>query len=744
VTPPRDRRSSYDDVLAHVAHKRRKRRSRTRRGSRRSMMATLGLVAMVAFFAVIASGAVAGAVFVDDTLSGVSLDTLKADPPGINSQIYDRDGNLLETISSTENRTPVPSDQISPWLKRATVDIEDKRFYDHGGLDFQGIVRAMVDNLQAGSIQQGASTLEQQLVRNLYLSNEQSWTRKIREAYLATQMADQWSKDKILTEYLNVVPYGAVTYGCEAAALRYFSRRCAKLTIAQAALIAGLPQNPITYNPISNRKAAKARRNEVLAAMLSQGDVTPAQYDHAVSLPLGTKPGSYLDRTGGDQGYFVAWVRQTLEEKLGRNTVRKGGLAIHTTLDPKLQDAAHQILTDTMSWTDAPAAALVSIDPRNGQVLAMDASVPYSKNAQFNIPAEAYRQVGSTFKMFTLTTAIRDGYNPATTSELSAHLSYLFPNTAVGPDNPWVVDTASDSEETGSLRTLVDATAFSDNTVFARLAIDLGAKSIVDTAHRMGIPRSIELAPYPSITLGVSPVSPLWMTAAYSTLAANGVRHDPQFVTKIDSIADGKTVETYRSKGRRVLSDGVAYEANKVLEGPIRTPGGTASATAQFSDGRVESGKTGTTNDYKDAWFCGYTPNLTTCVWVGFKQGEISLDGKLNGHAPYGGDLPATMWREFMEQAFALEPKVFPPVYDWPLPKHPVQWIPFHSQFPTYVPCGTVTPTTGASGGATVTTTGACPTTSNSGSSSGGGSGGGTSKGNGNGNGGGSGGPPTT
>ena len=737
MTPPRDRRSSYDDVLAHVAHKRRKRRGRERRGSRRSMLATLCLVVVAGFFAVIASGAVAGAVFVDDTLSGVNLDTLKADPPGINSQIYDRDGNLLETNSSTENRTPVPSNRISPWLKQATVAIEDRRFYEHGGVDFQGVMRAALDNLEAGQITQGGSTLEQQLVRNLYLSNEQSWKRKIREAYLATQLADQWSKDKILTEYLNIVPYGAVTYGCEAAALRYYSRHCARLNIAQAALIAGLPQNPITYNPISNRLAAKSRRNEVLAAMYSQGDITQTQFDTAVHSPLAIRPGTYLDHIGGDQGYFVSWVSQMMEEKLGRNTVRKGGLAIHTTLDPKLQDAAHTILTDTMNWAGAPAAALVSIDPRTGQVLAMDASVPFSKNAQFNIPAEAYRQVGSTFKMFTLTTAIEDGYNPDTTSELSAHLSYLFPNTAIGPDNPWVVDTASDSEELNAPRTLTDATAQSDNTVFARLAIDLGAQSIVNTAHKMGIPRSIELSPYPAITLGVSPVSPLWMTAAYSTLAANGVRHDPQFVTKVNSIADGKTIETYKSKSRRVLSDGVAYEANKVLEGPICC--GTASATAQFSDGRVESGKTGTTNDYKDAWFCGYTPNLTTCVWMGYPKGEITLTN-LNGHTPYGGDIPATIWRQFMEQAFALEPKVFPPVYDWSLPKYPVQWIPFHSQFPTYVPCGTVTPTTGASGGATLTTTGACPTKSGSGGS-GGGSGGGTSKGNGNG---GSGGPPTT
>ena len=516
---PRDGNRSYDDVLAHVAAKRRKRRSRERRNGRRSAMATLVLLLVFVVMALLVSGAVAGAIYVHGVLTGVSLDTLEADPPGINSQIYDRDGHLLETISSTENRTPVKASQISPWLKIATVDVEDKRFWHHGGLDYPGIIRAALDNLQAGQITQGASTLEQQLVRNLYLSDEQSATRKIREAWLATQMADEWSKRKILTEYLNVVPYGAVTYGCQAAALRYFDRPCSKLTIKQAALLAGLPQNPITYNPLSNKAAARARRNEVLAAMLSAGHITQAQYDTASSSKLGTHPGRYLDQTGGDEGYFVSWVRQTLEEKLGRNTVKKGGLAIHTTLDPRLQAAAHTTLRNMMSWSGAPAAALVSIDPRDGQVLAMDASVPFSKTSQFNIPAEAYRQVGSTFKMFTLVTSIADGYNPNTTSELSAHLSYTFPNTALGPSNPWVVDTASDSEELNAPRTIADATAQSDNTVFARLAIDLGAPSIVNTAHKMGIPKSVKLAPYPSITLGVSPVSPLWMAAAYSTLA---------------------------------------------------------------------------------------------------------------------------------------------------------------------------------------------------------------------------------
>ena len=724
---PRDGNRSYDDVLAHVAAKRRKRRSRERRNGRRSAMATLVLLLVFVVMALLVSGAVAGAIYVHGVLTGVSLNTLEADPPGINSQIYDRDGHLLETISSTENRTPVKASQISPWLKIATVDVEDKRFWHHGGLDYPGIIRAALDNLEAGQITQGGSTLEQQLVRNLYLSDEQSATRKIREAWLATQMADDWSKRKILTEYLNIVPYGAVTYGCQAAALRYFDRPCAKLTIKQAALLAGLPQNPITYNPLSNKAAARARRNEVLAAMLSAGHITQAQYDKASSSKLGTHPGRYLDQTGGDEGYFVSWVRQTLEEKLGRNTVKKGGLAIHTTLDPQLQAAAHTTLRNMMSWSGAPAAALVSIDPRDGQVLAMDASVPFSKTSQFNIPAEAYRQVGSTFKMFTLVTSIADGYNPNTTSELSAHLSYLFPNTALGPGNPWVVDTASDSEELNAPRTIADATAQSDNTVFARLAIDLGAPSIVNTAHKMGIPKSVKLAPYPSITLGVSPVSPLWMTAAYSTLADNGVRHEPQFVTSIDSIASGRTLVSNKPQSKRVLSDGVAYEANKVLEGPICC--GTAAATAQFPDGRVEAGKTGTTNDYKDAWFCGYTPNLTTCVWMGYPKGEITLTN-LNGHTPFGGDIPATIWRTYMERAFALEPKKFPAVYDWPLPKHPVQWVPFHSQFPTFVPCTVkCNPKTTKGGGG-------------GDSGGGGGSSGGTSGGGGTGGGGGSGGPP--
>ena len=335
-------------------------------------------------------------------------------------------------------------------------------------------------------------------MRNLYLSDEQSATRKIREAWLATQMADEWSKRKILTEYLNVVPYGAVTYGCQAAALRYFDRPCSKLTIKQAALLAGLPQNPITYNPLSNKAAARARRNEVLAAMLSAGHITQAQYDkpppRRSSAPT---PAATSTRPGATRATSCRGCARRSRRSWVATRSRRAGWPSTPRLTRGCRRPRTTTLRNMMSWSGAPAAALVSIDPRNGQVLAMDSSVPFSKTSQFNIPAEAYRQVGSTFKMFTLVTSIADGYNPNTTSELSAHLSYTFPNTALGPSNPWVVDTASDSEELNAPRTIADATAQSDNTVFARLAIDLGAPSIVNTAHKMGIPKSVKLAPVP-------------------------------------------------------------------------------------------------------------------------------------------------------------------------------------------------------------------------------------------------------
>ena len=673
MTPPPQR--GYDDVLAHISAKRRKQRARRRRGGRRSFLATL-LIGFVMLMLVTTAGAAAGtAIWVNHILSGVSLNELTSHPPGVNTQIFARDGKLLETISSTENRTPVGSKHISPWMKKATVAIEDRRFYEHGGVDPWGIVRAAYADVAQGGTVQGASTIEQQLVRNLYLSDAQTITRKIREAWLATEMANTWSKDKILTTYLNVVPYGAITYGCEAAALRFYDKHCQFLNIDQAATLAGLPQNPILNNPIAYPKVALERRNEVLQAMLDAGYISQAQYNANVRKGLRIHPGNYLNETR--EGYFVSWVRQQLEQNYGTAEVERGGLKVYTTLDPKLQQAAHQALTETMNWAGAPAAAMVAIDPRTGQVLAMDASVPYSQQSQFNLPVNAGRTAGSTFKAFTLSAAINMGIDPNSFQELSAPLHYTFPNQPLGPSNPWTVNTA-EIATCGCPMTITHGTIESDNTVFARLAIDIGGDKIVNMAHRLGIPNSLPLSTGPAITLGVSPVSPLWMTAAYSTLADNGIRHNPLAISKV---VEGENTKNYQSHGWQAVPDGVAYEADTVL---AQTVQGTAFRTPLYHG--VQAGKTGTAENYQDAWFCGFTPTLASCVWMGYPKGEIPMTTLPGYGDAFGGDYPAEMWTKFMNSAFQLEPHNFPAVNAWPLPKHPVQWRPFHSQFPLTAP----------------------------------------------------------
>ncbi|HSS59475.1 MAG TPA: transglycosylase domain-containing protein, partial [Solirubrobacteraceae bacterium] len=361
--PSQPPRNQYEDVLGHVAARRRKRRADERRRGRRSLMATALVIFAVGGVAVIVAAGVGAMVAVSSVLKGVDLKTMTPHYPGVTTKIYDRHGKVLAQIPSLQNRTPVPFGQVSKWLKIATVDVEDKRFYQHGGVDYQGIARAFLDDLQAGHVVQGASTIEQQLVRNLYLTDSQTIQRKIKEAWLAIQMADHWSKDKILGTYLNVISYGGVTYGCEAAAETYFNEHCSQLDIRQAALIAGLPQSPTLYNPRLHPAAAKQRRNEVLAAMLDQGHITLAQYQHAYSLGLGLRAPKHLTRVR--QPYFVQYVRDELLRKYGSKALRSGGLQVKTTIDPVLQSAAHAAMARELNFTNAPAAALVAIDPRN-------------------------------------------------------------------------------------------------------------------------------------------------------------------------------------------------------------------------------------------------------------------------------------------------------------------------------------------------------------------------------------------
>ncbi|HLK43007.1 MAG TPA: transglycosylase domain-containing protein, partial [Thermoleophilia bacterium] len=409
---------AYDDVLAHVAARQRKRRGRRRRRGSRSRAAVGVLVSLLSFLAVLVVGSAAGAIAVDHIVSGLSLKN-RPTLPGQNTRIYDSQHNLIAVIPSTENRFPVSFLQMSPWLRKATVDIEDRRFWTRSvGIDPEGIVRALLSDITAGHIVSGGSTIEQQVARALWLSPQQTFTRKIKEMDLAIQLANDWSKQRILKTYLNIVPYGGVTYGCEAAARTYFDTHCAHLTIAQAALLAGLPQSPTQYNPFINPKAALARRTEVLQAMLAQHSITHAQYAKAVATPLQLHNGEIGQHP--NQPYFVSYVRSLLVQKYGASVVSNGGLTVQTTINQTLQKDAEKAMHEVLYWQGAPAAAMVAMNPKTGAILALQSSTNY-RTTKFDFPVQAKRQAGSSFKPFGLAAAMYDlGVDPYTTYYSSA------------------------------------------------------------------------------------------------------------------------------------------------------------------------------------------------------------------------------------------------------------------------------------------------------------------------------------
>ncbi len=705
---PDPQRNAYDDVLGHVAARRRKRRAMGRRRGRRSVFATVLVVVGIGFLTTLVAGGVGATVAVSNVLKGVNLKTMTPHYPGVTTKIYDRHGDLLASIPSLQNRTPVPYDHISKWLKIATVDIEDKRFYQHGGVDYEGIVRALLDDLKAGHVVQGASTIEQQVVRNVYLTDAPTFTRKIKEAYLATQMAEDWSKQKILGTYLNVVPYGGVTYGCEAAAEQYFDEHCSQLDIRQAALVAGLPQSPTDYNPRLHPNAALARRNEVLAAMLDQGHITLAEYTKAYSEGLGLRAPKHFTRVR--QPYFVQYVRNQLREKYGSKMVRGGGLKVTTTIDPTLQLAAHQAMVNLLNFPDHPAAALVAVDPRTGEILAMQSSTDYSAS-KYNLAVQSKRQAGSTFKSYGLLAAMVDDHiDPNTTDYSTAPLvnQPIVPFPTPGDANDyWNVQNAESA--TASVLPLSTALEESVNAVYARLAIDIGGPKVAAMAYKLGIPRSDDLPQTPSVILGAGGVSPLDMTHAYATIAAMGVRRPLLAVTKVAPYGQ-KPILTPpgKNKGHRVLQDGAPWQLTQYLDTNVHSCCTGTNANVELSGlpYRDQAGKTGTTDNYTDAWFCGYTPNLAACVWVGYPQGELSmldLGGSIPGPA-FGGGYPATIWREFAAAAFTDEPGKFPPTPWETAPQNPVQFEPFKSQF--QLPPPTPTKTKGGKSGKTGTGTG--------------------------------------
>ncbi|MGZ4338580.1 MAG: transglycosylase domain-containing protein [Gaiellaceae bacterium] len=651
MSPRRRRHDDLEFILAQRGRKR-KRADRVRRRRRAGVIAAT-LLAVVGVV-VLTLGFGAGAALT----AGCDLGTLRPVEIGQNSFVYARDGSLLGSIPADRNREPVTLSHMTKWLPQATVAIEDRRYWQHGGVDYVGIARAAWRDVTAGRAVEGGSTITQQLVRNLYTGSEKTFNRKIKEACLAIKLSQKWSKQRILDEYLNTVYYGNHAYGVEAAAQTYFSRHASRLTLLQAALLAGLPQAPSVYDPLHNPQAALDRRDEVLGALLANGDITARQYDAAIrSRSLQLKPGRIYTRIR--QPYFFTYVIDELERQYGANTVREGGLKVYTTIDPRLQRLARKAILDVLPYRTDPASAVVSVEPGTGAIRAMTAVVR-TKGNQFNLAAQSGRQAGSTFKTLVLASAIEQGVDPDSTYYTSAPFT-CSTGEWCNDRKPWVVHTYENTYS-GS-ESLTRATLQSDNTVFAQLTLDVGPRYVWQMAHRLGIHLQPD-APYASIGLGPLAVSPLDMAAAYATFAAMGIYAKPMAITKV--ILPGGKVDTDSGWGKpqvkRAVSQGVAWKVNDVLGQNALYGTGAGSG-----DGiHPNAGKTGTTDNHADAWFDGYTRQLSTVVWMGYPKGEIPMTN-VHGVAVAGATFPVPIWHEYMAAAlWHHKVLAFPPPDKYP------------------------------------------------------------------------------
>ena len=598
--------------------------------------------------------------------SAPALSSLKPVPQGATSIVYAADGTRLGFIQSTILRSPVLSTEIPQNLKDATVAIEDKRFYKHKGVDFEGIVRAAFKNFQSHNTVQGGSTLTMQLIKNLYEQPAlqrgigRTYKVKIREAKLAEDMENEHpgmpGKQWILVKYVNNVPYGTVggqtAVGIQAAARVFFDKPAKDLTLAESAMLAGLPQAPSRYNPYLSPQAAIARRNQVLDQMSQQGYITSSQALEAEKAPLGVHHNAYYATKR--EGYFFDYVQDELVKRYGYDTVRKGGLRIYTTLDLKDQRAAKNAVAHAVAGTDRDSA-LVSMDEHTGYIKAMATSRTYG-DLKFNLAAQGHRQPGSTFKVMVLMTALRRGVDPNTTTYTSMPLKFNDPT--YGP-----IDVKTFANDYHGRENLVQATLQSDNTIYQQLDLDVGPDEVRQTAYDMGI--TTHLNGYPAEGLGGlrTGVSPLEMARAYASVANGGYRIRPIAVTKV-TFPDGHSEEPFPQHKVKIFSDGVTYEAIKILKANMT--GGTG-ISAQI--GCPAGGKTGTTENFSDAWFVGFTPQLSTAIWVGHADSREYMP---NGQ---GATAAAPYWGEFMKVAKGSF------CGDFPLPTEPFKPEPFFGKY---------------------------------------------------------------
>ena len=621
----------------------RHRRRRRRGGAGRVTLVTVAVI--IAAIVIVGLSAVGYVVGIAN--SAPDLDTLKPLDPGRNSIVYAADGKQLGIIQNDVQRRPIASSAIPGSIREATVAIEDHRFYEHKGVDLESIVRAAFKNAGSGKTVQGGSTLTMQLIRTLYVpgsGRERTIKRKIREAKLAEELENvhrgRKGKDWILTKYLNSVGYGTnegqTAVGIQAAARVYFSKRAGDLTLAESALLAGLPQAPSDYNPLKNPERAIDRRNQVLKKMADEHFISQSKAQNAAAEPLNVKPSNYFKQKR--ESYFFDYVTDELIKEYGVKTVRGGGLRVTTTIDLDLQQKARDAIAKDLSFSGAPSAAIVSVDPKNGYIRAMASSAKYGQS-KFNLAANAKRQPGSAFKVMALVAAVDQGVDPKTTYIQSGKLVTTDPRW--GPIN---VNCYGGSCP-GGAPSLVSATLRSDNTVYTRLALDIGPRAVVEASRGLGI--KSRLQGYPAETLGglARCCTPLEMANAYATIVSGGWRNKPKAIIKV-AFPNGKVDNIGKPQRHKEFNSGAMFEVVKILQQNIKSGTGTRAAT-----GCPVGGKTGTTDKNRNAWFAGFSPKLATAVWVGFPKANIPMPNLFHGGPVDGGTFPAEIWGIYMKSA---------------------------------------------------------------------------------------------
>ncbi len=589
-----------------------------------------------------------------------------------NSMLLDDHGRLLAVLSR-RNQILLAPRQIPPIVKEAVISVEDKRFYGNGGVDPRSLGRAFLHDVLGQGGVQGASTIEEQFVKNaLSAQSHRTIFEKLREAALAFQIAHHWSKEKIVTEYLNTIYFGNGAYGIEAAARTYFGhepdhvgcgtpqRPCvSELRPWEAALLAGLIQSPTAYDPVEHPLAARERRNLVLRQMLLQGYVDRSVYEQSVAEPLPgqseIQPPREQLAEGVDAGYFTSWVDQQVISRYGAGLAFDGGLRVKTTLDLSLQRAAERAVNGYLASPEGPTASLVAIENSTGDVRAMVGGRDYEASP-FNLATEGERQPGSSFKAFDLAAALQDGISPYSVWTSKVKI-FPVPNSS----ESFVVHN-DEGSYTGS-NTLIGATEVSDNSIYAEVGIKVGTRRIAALARRMGI--TTPISTNYAMTIGglKTGVTALDMAHAYETIAHGGdrvsgtlagARGAPVGIQEVADrghpLLDGRHREVNDPRLRRVLPASIAQTETEMLETVITHGTGTAAAIGQFA-----AGKTGTTTNYVDAWFVGFDGKYTVAVWVGYPEGAKSMATAFGGKPVYGGTFPALIWKSFMLSALQIE-----------------------------------------------------------------------------------------